>query len=85
MLQERKKLDNVLGETQSNFRSENYSEEFKNFQAQEQQNDIRFDSDNTEDYNENFGLREFRKAISKCHDISVGPYDIHYRVLKRLP
>ena len=60
---EKKNMAYVLGETyQSNFSYENSSEECKTFIAQEEQNYIRFDCDNTKDYNEDFKLCEFKTA-----------------------
>ena len=55
------------------------------FTLEFKQNDIRFDSDNTEDYNVKLSLREHKTAISKSHNTSAGPDDIRCKVLKKFP
>ena len=46
---------------------------------------LKFTSDNTESYNSKFSLKELSDALSKAHDSSPGPDDIHYQLLKHLP
>ena len=46
---------------------------------------MKFTSDNTENYNSEFLLSELTDALSKAHDTSPGPDDIHYQLLKHLP
>ena len=41
---------------------------------------MKFTSDNTENYNS-----ELTDSLSKAHDTSSGPDDIHYQLLKHLP
>ena len=45
----------------------------------------KFSSDNSETYNQPFSLSELKDALSKAHDSSPGPDDIHYQFLKHLP
>ena len=53
-------------------------------QQKEKQN-LKFSSDNSETYNQSFSLSELKDAISKAHESSPGPDDIHYQFLKHLP
>ena len=46
---------------------------------------MKFTSDNTESYNSKFSYSELADALSKAHDSSPGPDDIHYQLLKHLP
>ena len=48
---------------------------------------MKFTSDNTENYNSEFLVSELTDALSKAHDTSPGPDDIHvhYPLLKHLP
>ena len=46
---------------------------------------MKFTSDNIENYNSEFLLSELTDALSKAHDTSPGPDDIHYQLLKHLP
>ena len=46
---------------------------------------MKFTSDNTESYNSKFSLTELTAALSKAHDSSPGPDDIHYQLLKHFP
>ena len=45
----------------------------------------KFSSDNSETYNQPFSLSELKDALSKAHDSSPGPDDIHYQFLKHVP
>ena len=61
--------------------SENYSAKFRKIKDQQEKQKLKFTSDNTESYNSNFSLTELTDAISKAHDSSPGPDDIHYQLL----
>ena len=63
---------------------ENYTQKFKNIKQKEKRN-LKFSSDNSETYNQPFSLSELKDALSKAHDSSPGPDDIHYQFLKHLP
>ena len=43
------------------------------------------DTDNSENYNVLFTIRELCDALKKSHDIATGPDEIHYQLLKHLP
>ena len=45
---------------------------------------MKFTSDNTENYNSEYLLPELTDALSKAHDTSPRPDDIHYQLLKQL-
>ena len=52
----------------------------------DQQNiNLNFKSSNTEEYNNPFNLLELKEAINKSHDTAIGPDEVHYQMLKRLP
>ena len=65
--------------------SENYSAKFRKIKDQQEKQKLKFTSDNTESYNSKFSLKELTDALSKAHDSSPGPDDIHYQLLKHLP
>ena len=65
--------------------SENYSAKFRKIKDQQEKQKLKFTSDNTESYNSKFSLTELTDALSKAHDSSPGPDDIHYQLLKHLP
>ena len=68
-----------------NSSSENYSKEFQNVKQREEKQKINFKSNNSENYNQPFSLRELREALEKSHDTAAGPDDIPYQFLKHLP
>ena len=65
--------------------SKNYTSKFRNIKNQQEKQKLKFTSDNTENYNSEFLLSELTDALSKAHDTSPGPDDIHYQLLKHLP
>ena len=65
--------------------SENYSAKFRKIKDQQEKQKLKFTSDNTESYNSKFSFSELTDALSKAHDSSPGPDDIHYQLLKHLP
>ena len=65
--------------------SSNYSTSFQKFKNTKEKTKLNFKSDNNEQYNKDFSLKELRKALKKCHDTAVGCDDIHYQFLKHLP
>ena len=81
-----KQISNTLGDTlSSNSSSTNYSNAFQNHKLQQEQVPLNFESDNIEDYNLPFTLKELQDSLNKAHDTSVGPDDIHYQILKHMP
>ena len=82
----KKDISNTLADAFSkNSSSENYTEKFKNIKQQKEKRNLKFSSDNSETYNQPFSLSELKDALSKAHDSSPGPDDIHYQFLKHLP
>ena len=65
--------------------SSNYSTSFQKFKNTKGKTKLNFKSNNNEQYNEDFSLKELKKAFKKCHDTAVGCDDIHYQFLKHLP
>ena len=51
---------------------------------QEREN-LNFQSQNNEKYNLTFKLSELKNSFDKSKDLSAGPDDIHYQILKHLP
>ena len=81
-----KQISNTLGDTlSSNSSSTNYSNAFQTHKLQQEQVPLNFESDNIEDYNLPFTLKELQDSLNKAHDTSVGPDDIHYQILKHMP
>ena len=48
-------------------------------------NQLKFTSDNTEEYNQPVSLLELKQALQKSNDSAIGPDDIHYKLLTKLP
>ena len=79
-------IANTIAQTFSNnSSSENYSNKFQYFRRQAETQQLKFKSNNYENYNSPFSLDELTDAISKSHDTAVGPDDVHYQMLKHLP
>ena len=76
----KKDISNTLADVFSkNSSSENYTLKFKNIKHQKEKRNLKFSSDNSERYNQSFSLSELKDALSKAHDSSPGPDDIHYQ------
>jgi len=79
-------ISNKIGQTFSNNSSaENYNSKFQSFRSQAESQQLKFKSNNSESYNDLFSMQELTDAISTSHDMTVGPDDIHYQMLKHLP
>ena len=79
-------ISNTLADAFSkNSSSDNYTRKFKTIKQQKEKRNLKFSSDNSETYNQSFSLSELKHALSKAHDSSPGPDDIHYQFLKHLP
>ena len=65
--------------------SEKYTSKFRNIKNQQEKQKLKFTSHNTENYNSEFLPSQLTDALSKAHDSSQGPDDIHYQLLKHLP
>ena len=63
----------------------NYSTSFQKFKDTKEKTKLNFKSNNNEQYNKDFTIKELKKALKKCHDTAVGCDDIHYQFLKHLP
>ncbi len=75
-----------MGKTfQQNCSSENYTTAFLRVKKREEETDIDFRSDNTEQYNDIFSIRELNQAIENSHNTTPGPDDVNYTVIKQLP
>ena len=78
-------IANTIAQTFSNNLSpENYSNKFQSFRRQAENQQLKFKSNNYENYNNPFSLDEVTDAISKSHDTAIGPDDVHYQMLKHL-
>ena len=65
--------------------SSNYLASFQKLKNTKEKTKINFKSNNSEQYNKDFTIKELKKALKKCHDTAVGCDDIHYQFLKHLP
>ena len=72
-------------EISKNSSSKNYCTEFQKHQEKAQKKHIDFDTDNSENYNIPFTIRELCDALKKSHDTATGPDEIHYQLLKHMP
>ena len=81
-----KDISNTLADTFSKTSSSsNYNSKFKNIKQQKEKKKLNFQSNNLESYNIPFSILEFKESLSKAHDTSAGPDEIHYQLLKHLP
>ena len=72
-------------EINKNSRSNNYHTKFQKYQEKAEKEHLDFDTDNSENYNGPFTIRELCDALKKSHDTANGPDEIHYQLLKHLP
>ena len=81
-----KDIANHLAETFSqNSSAKNQSKSFQITKSNKEKFIIKFQSKNTESYNQSFSIAELKESLSKAHNASVGPDKIHYQFLKELP
>ena len=72
-------------EISKNSSSNNYSTKFQKYQEKAENEHLDFDTDNSENYNVQFTIRELCDALKKSHDTATGPNENHYQLLKHLP
>ena len=72
-------------EISKNSSSNNYREKFKKYKVNAEKEHLDFDTDNSENNNVQFTIRELCDALKKSHDTATGPDEIHYQQLKHLP
>ncbi len=81
-----KEISNILGENFSNnSSSKHYSNEFQRKKKIFERENINFNSNNNEEYNEPFSRKELQNALNKAKDTATGPDDLHYQIIKHLP
>ena len=79
-------IANTIASTVSfNSSQEQYSQKFQKFKYHQEKHPVKFQSDESESYNQLFSLIELQDAIGQAHDTAVGPDEIHYQMLKHLP
>ena len=83
---ERVNIANRLAqEISKNSSSNNYCSELQKYQEKAEKEHLDFDTDNSENYNVPFIIRELCDALKKSLDTATGPDEIHYQLLKHLP
>ena len=81
-----KEMSNVLADNFSkNSSSKHYSKKFQKHKKQSERERLKFISNNEENYNKPFSLRELRSALNKSNNTATGPDDIHYQIINQLP
>ena len=65
-------------EISKNSSSNNYRTKFQKYQVNAEKEHLDFDTDNSENYNVQFTIRELCDALKKSHDTATGPDEIHY-------
>ena len=65
----------LVQEISKNFSSNNYSTKFQKYQEKAKKEHLDFDTDNSENYNVQFTIRELCDALKKSHDTETGPRD----------
>ena len=82
----KKDIADLLAKTFSNNSSStHYSKQFQHIKKNAEKTKLNFKSNNLEDYNRPFSLSELTDCIMKSHNTAVGPDEIHYEFLKKLP
>ena len=74
----------LADEFECNSSSNHYSQTFQLFQYTVEKQKLTFISDNSEDYNSLFNIRELRVALERSNDTATGPDEVHYQFLKHL-
>ncbi|KAJ8018507.1 hypothetical protein HOLleu_43470 [Holothuria leucospilota] len=82
---ERADIANLLAdEFECNSSSNHYSQTFQVFKRTAEKQKVNFNSDNSEDYNNLFTIKELRIALERSNDTATGPDEVHYQFLKHL-
>ena len=83
---ETKEIANKLAEKFSGSSSSaNYKQQFQPIKRNAEKRKLKFNSDNSEKYNQPFTMLELKDSIKKSHNTTVGPDEIHYEFIKKLP
>ena len=86
LVTDKKTIADTLANTISyNSSSGHYSKQFQLHKARAERQQLNFSSDNSECYNTLFTLTELQDALQQAHDTAVGPDNIHYQLLRKLP
>ena len=81
-----KDIANHLAETFSqNSSTKKQSKSFQIIKTKAEKVKIKFQSKNTESYNQPFSVAELKESLNKSHNTAVRPDKIHYQFLKELP
>ena len=79
----------IAGKLAENFSenssSKNYKKQFQTIKRNAEKCKLKFNSNNSEEYNLPFSLVELKNSIQKSHNTAVGPDEIHYEFIKNLP
>ena len=67
------------------FIHKNQTKSFQIIKTKAEKVKIKFQSKNTETYNQPFSIAELKVSLNKAHNTAVGPDKIHYQFLKELP
>ena len=79
-------IANTIASTFSyNSSPQHLTEKFQKYKTQKEKQCLDLHSDNSEPYNQPFSMQELQDALHQSHDTAVGPDNIHYQMLKRLP
>ena len=65
--------------------SQKHSDNFQSTKKQAEKTNLNFKSENKENYNRIFSMKDLKKAIKKAKNSSEGGDKIHYEIIKHLP
>jgi len=86
LITDKKSIADTIANTIShNSSSDHYSRQFQHYKNRAERQKPDFRSDNGENYNAEFSFTELQDALQRAHDTAVGPDDIHYMLLRKLP
>ena len=74
-------LARCLAETSS---SSHYSSQFQKLKRTTESKPLKFQSNNTENYNLPFSMWELKQALQKSNNSAAGPDEVHYNLLTHL-
>ena len=86
LITDRVEIANTLGAAiEKSSSSNNYSKEFQSIKAQKEKRKINFKTNRNLRYNKKFTMRDLKRSLKKSNNLSPGPDQIHYEMLRHLP
>jgi len=82
----KKDIADLLADTfASNSSTQNYGKEFQKIKRNSEKTQLKFQSDNMEEYNKTFSIQELKDSLKRSHNTAEGPDEVNYEFIKQLP